>query len=128
MICHYCHQNANLVSGDVIYPHRPDLFHKKFWQCNPCRAFVGCHDANIGYGDGTRPLGILANAQLRKAKKSAHYAFDPLWRGQNMTRKEAYVWLAKQLNIPVNQCHIGMMNLDMCTRTVEVISNFMNLK
>ena len=70
--CPYCNNPAVLVGGDVIYPHRPDLYEKKFWQCDPCDAYVGCHRPGVGYGDGTRPLGRLANAELREAKKNVH--------------------------------------------------------
>jgi len=77
--CPYCQSAAKLVGGRAIYPHRPDLAAKRFWQCKPCDAYVGCHEAGNGQGDGTKPLGRLANAELRKAKKDAHYAFDRLW-------------------------------------------------
>lgn len=41
--CDYCGNDAMLVSGRAIYPHRPDLFRLNFWQCAPCDAYVGCH-------------------------------------------------------------------------------------
>lgn len=76
VICSYCNKPAELVTGKEIYPHRPDLYPKKFWRCRPCTAYVGCHKPNAGYGDGTRPLGRLANAELRAAKSAAHAAFS----------------------------------------------------
>ena len=92
VMCPYCGRHAVLVKGDVIYPHRPDLFEKNFWQCEPCGAYVGCHEANPKFGfDGTQPLGRLADAKLRKAKWDAHAVFDPLWRDKHFkTRKHAY--------------------------------------
>ena len=64
VICDYCQHPAVLVDGLSIYPFRPDLAKKNFWRCFPCSAFVGCHDN----GDGKTPLGMLANAELRKSK------------------------------------------------------------
>ena len=111
--CPYCSEPAQLVTGQVIYPHRSDLWSKKFWHCAKDEAYVGCH------GSSQNPLGRLANAELRGAKMRAHAAFDPIWREGSMTRTEAYVWLSKELGIPGNECHIGMFDADRCKRVVE---------
>lgn len=120
LTCTYCNKPARLVTGKEIYPRRPDLFSLSFWQCKPCDAYVGCHKAGNGYGDGTRPLGILANKELRALKLLVHRNFDMLWQGGAMKRNEAYAWLAGQLNIPVNQCHVGMFTVDLCKKAAEV--------
>jgi hypothetical protein len=120
--CSYCHNPAYLVTGQIIYPHRPDLWRFKFWLCAPCEAYVGCHK----YGDGTRPLGRLANRELRDAKQAAHTAFDPLWRGRgktDLTREEAYSWLAEQLEIDRKQCHIGEFDVIQCRKVVAICEN-----
>ena len=124
--CPYCHRPANLVGGAVIYPHRPDLFGKRFYRCDPCDAHVGCHPpANKrgkgGIGDGTVPLGRLANGELRKAKNAAHAAFDPLWKSGEMTRAYAYEWLSQTIGISRANCHIGMMDVDACRAVVAAI-------
>lgn len=120
VICPYCSKSASLLTGKDIYPHRKDLWSLNFWSCSDCDAYVGCHAPNKGYGDGTRPLGRLANAELRNAKSAAHAAFDPLWACGEYSRKEAYKWLAKQLDIPVNETHIGFFDVSDCKRVVEV--------
>lgn len=103
-----------MVKGEVIYPHRRDLYEKPFYLCAPCDAYVGCHPGTIN------PLGRLANAELRRAKKAAHAAFDPKWREGGMKRQQAYKWLSEQLGITREECHIGMMDVDLCRRVVEV--------
>ena len=112
--CDYCAQNAERVSGAVLYPHRPDLAHKTFWRCEPCGAHVGCHPG------GDKPLGRLADAELRRWKGRAHGAFDPLWKSGHMRRKDAYKWLARQLGIKPKDCHIGTMDIPTCQRVVEI--------
>lgn len=113
--CNYCQQPAQLVDGDTIYPHRPDLYALKFWYCSPCGAWVGCHKGTIS------PLGRLADAELRQAKQAAHAVFDPLWQdGRFNSRRRAYQWLAGQLGIDVNDCHIGMFDVETCRRVVEI--------
>lgn len=110
--CHYCQGDAKFVGGQDIYPHRPDLWGKKFYLCKPCDAYVGCHPNSVN------PLGILANAKLRAMKSSAHAAFDPMWRNGDMTRSAAYSWLASTLEIEKDQCHIGMFNEFTCMRVI----------
>lgn len=119
VICNYCGQPAVLVNGTVIYPHRPNLSKKKFWQCAPCDAWVGCHSTT------TTPLGRLANAELRQAKMAAHNAFDPIWQEdveltRGAARRKAYAWLAEQMGLPSAHAHIGSFTVDQCKRVVEL--------
>lgn len=127
--CPYCHAQAVLVTGDVIYPHREDLRHLKFWRCAPCDAYCGTHRAGayvrIGgrkvVSDGTLPLGRLANAELRRARNRAHAAFDPLWKSRQMSRREAYTWLAGELGISFENCHIALFDVDGCEAVVAAV-------
>lgn len=114
-ICPYCNAVAKLVTGKVIYPHRPDLFRKKIWQCAPCDAIVGCH------GTSDTPLGRLANAPLRHKKQAAHAAFDPIWKSGARKRGGAYGWLADQLGIAHKDCHIGEFDEATCERVVQIV-------
>jgi len=109
-ICPYCQKESELVTGKEIYLHRTDLHSKAFYRCKDCDAYVGCHPGT------TKPLGRLADAELRKAKLNAHAAFDPMWQGGKMARKLAYAWLARALKIPVDKCHIGEFDVEMCER------------
>lgn len=112
--CDYGCGPAVQVGGDVIYPHRPDLRSKLFWRCPVCEAYVGCHP------DG-RPLGGLANAELREARMEAHAVFDPFWKRKGIGRSRAYRGLAKRLGIDVKACHIGMFDVETCRRVIEVV-------
>ena len=116
--CPYCDSPAKLVGAKVIYPHRPDLFHKLFWVCEPCNAYCGCHPKS------TRPLGTLAKAETRAARKRAHAAFDPLWRNGRYNRTEAYRLLSEKTGIPASECHIGMMTVEQCALVVKAAGEF----
>lgn len=114
--CSYCFREAKLVTGNVIYPHRRDLHHRKFWLCpGSCHAWVGCHPGT------DNPLGRLANAELRAAKQSVHAIFDPLWKSGAMKRKDAYAWLAGRLGIHPGRCHVGEFTLEQCSAAVHII-------
>jgi hypothetical protein len=115
VICDYCAAPAELVSGHAIYPRRPDLASKLFWRCLACNAYVGCHKGT------DKPLGNLANADLRRARQEAHAAFDPLWLGKPKgERRKRYEWLAQGLGISTDACHIGMMDAKQCYRVVAL--------
>lgn len=114
--CDYCGRDAKLVGGKAIYPHRRDLYRLSFWRCEPCDAHVGVHKNS----DSLKPLGRLANKQLRKWKQAAHASFDPLWRSKKMSRRGAYSFLSEKLGIHFKKCHIGMFDEDMCKSTVII--------
>lgn len=96
--CQYCYAPARLVTGEVLYPDQPAKHQAHFWHCEDCRAWVGCHEGT------TESLGTLADARLRNARIAAHAAFDPLWRGGGLNRTQAYLWLAKEMELPVDAC------------------------
>lgn len=113
-ICPYCGNKAILVTGEVIYTHRSDLYDKLFWLCEPCNAYTGCHK------NSNSPLGVIANGELRKAKIDAHNNFDKLWRNNNTSRKKAYKWLANELSMPEGECHIGYFDLEKCNTVAKL--------
>ena len=114
--CDYCQRPAPLVTGREIYPHRPDLYGKKFYKCVPCEAWVGCHP-------GTEtPLGRLADAPLRAAKSRVHALLDPLWRSGKAKRSTVYARLADRIGITPQQCHVGMFDLDRCAKATAELT------
>jgi len=121
VVCPYCDVEAVLADSAEVYSGRS---YGPIWLCMNCRAYVGVHQND----DQCRPLGRLANAELREWKKKAHAAFDPLWRrkiakencSKGYARGKGYKWLADKLGIPVEECHIGMFDVDLCRKVVEV--------
>lgn len=120
LTCPYCSKPAELVTGAQLYPHRDDLKALNFWRCAPCDAYVGCH------GGTEAPLGRLANATLRQAKRAAHTSFDALWRGagrgkaRDIARGEAYRWLSGVMKLPPDKTHIGMFDDAQCAEVVRL--------
>lgn len=125
--CPYCSTAekvvvALLVTGGKIYPNRKDLAKYFFWHCD-CGAYVGCHKAE-SHGDGTVPLGRLADAPLRAAKGKAHVVFDKLWRKGSMNRTEAYKWLSGAMNLSAEEAHIGLMTIEQCQRVEQLAARY----
>lgn len=122
VICDYCGSKTQLVTGEKIYPHRPDLYSLSFYYCDNGHdpAYVGCHKGT------DKPLGRVADAELRQAKSEAHAAFDPLWKRSDGlgTRSSAYVWLAEQLGLPKHETHIGMFDVDTCRKVCKICNEY----
>jgi hypothetical protein len=113
LTCGYCGTPAKRVDSKVIYKTRS---YGPAWICGNyprCDAYVGCHPGT------NKPLGRLANGELREWKMAAHKAFDPLWKELGMGRKDAYKWLALELEIKHKECHIGSFTIEQCRLTIE---------
>lgn len=113
-ICIECGGRGELVDGQRIYPHRPDLYAKRFYLC-ACGAYCGCHPGSVV------PLGNPCGPVTRRARRAAHDEFDPLWKRGPMSRASAYAWLSKETGIPPQQCHIGMMTAEQANLVVTVV-------
>ncbi len=112
VICPYCKQRAEFVDSRVVYGKSYGMI----YLCRNCMAWTGVQR-------GTRkPLGRLANAELRLLKREAHNAFDTLWKVGRFKgrRNEAYKWLAQQLCIPVSSAHIGQFGNRECRRVIQL--------
>jgi zinc-finger-containing domain len=97
IFCVACDKNieAKLVSGSIVYPRSPQLAHDKFWMCNSCKNFIGCHkNANK---NKLKPLGVIANKELKEARIQIHNIIDPIWQGEKMKRGEIYAIISNEL-------------------------------
>ncbi len=89
----------------------------KVWLC----LTAGC-DARVGaHKDTWEPLGIPANAETWWARRRAHAAFDPLWKGETarMARSEAYQYLQLLMGLPPDEAHIARFTIEQCEQLIE---------
>ena len=54
------------------------------------------------------------------ARGEAHAAFDPIWKSGGMSRTQAYKWLAAQMDLPVEECHMEKFTAEQCRKVVEI--------
>lgn len=125
LMCDYCLNPAKfLPSSSSIYNGRD---YGPVYFCAPCYAWVGCHPKS------KKPLGRLANAELRKLKMQTHAAFDPIWKKRferkhkinanytkSMARGGRYKALSILMNIPQAECHIGMFDPERCKLAIKL--------
>lgn len=107
-----------------------------------CPKWPEC-DITAGVHRDGRLKSTPADAETKAVRIRAHQVFDQLWlhadegtgawklkepertrairRIRKAARTRAYEWLAKQLGIPVEECHIGMMDKATCERVIELV-------
>jgi len=86
--------NARLTNGREVYPHRPDLFKIPIWKCDTCKNFVGCHHKT---DTPTKPLGVIANQEIKNARMEIHRVLDVLWKSKLYSRGDVYRMLKEKL-------------------------------
>lgn len=112
--CPYCSAPTEYMPDSYVY--RGRTWGTEVLVCTRfphCDAFVGCHQRS------GMPKGTLANQDLRDWRKAAHMNFDPLWKTGLKHRVQAYMWLSIQLNISMDDCHIGMFDADRCQAAIK---------
>ena len=113
-------EQCNLCGSTVEFVCNAEIYGRAYgrwpyaWLCRACGAYVGTHPHT------DRPLGLLADAATRTARKEAHAAFDPLWKEGALSRNQAYKWLAEQLGIAKERCHIGEFDVETCAQVVQL--------
>ncbi len=122
-----CGIPARLTTGVEIYPNRPDLSQKRFYKCDRCGGYCGCHAGT------TRSLGTPAGPELRRARSMLHdNMIDPIWKSavasggyapeneeaaakiRSAARGRVYAYLAHRLGIARKVCHTGMFSIEQC--------------
>lgn len=114
--CPYCGGKVILRDSDIIYNGKS---YGLVYICENygknCSAFVGVHK-------GTKiPLGTLADAPLRELRKECHEQFDKLWKEGKMSRKDAYHWLHRAMNLELRQAHIAKFDTKLCLKFLDLI-------
>jgi len=114
MKCPYCKKKARWCENKEIYGRN---YGKSYmtWLCKDCSAYVGCHN------NTKKPLGSMANKELRQWRMAAHEVFDPLWKSKKRTRKQAYKILNRFMG---KIAHIGESDVNQCKKIIETVNKF----
>ena len=114
MRCPYCGAAVVLRSADGIY--RTNERDMKLYVCSnypQCDAYVRVHAGT------NKPVGTLANQELRALRKIAHSYFDRLYKTGIMSKQDAYRWLSDLLQAPLSEAHIGYLGEYYCKQVIE---------
>lgn len=124
-------KKCNLCGGKVRYTSNAEIYGKEYgsgkcYLCEQCGAYVGTHKPRP-----KEALGLLADERMRKAKMICHDLFDSLWKGKKKAgrkRENLYLWLAGQMELPLELTHFGYMDLEQLRRAYKIIKEFKEKK
>ena len=102
MNCPYCRKEAEWVENKAIYGRNYGKSYMTYF-CKTCDAYVGCHQ------NTRRPLGTMANKELREWRVKAHTNIDAYWKEKGMPRAEVYRLLKEKLG---RKIHVGESDLE----------------
>jgi hypothetical protein len=120
-VCVECGGMGRMISGDVLLPSRPTAKGRMYYRCD-CGAWTSCHQGTaIAAG---RP----GSPRTRYLRGKAHEAFDAIWgreadrsaKGYGYARTRAYKWLARELGLSADDCHIGQMTAELCEQVIAL--------
>jgi len=116
-ICPYCDGDVHAVNNSAIYYGQSYGRWPYAYLCEDCRAYVGMHpETNI-------PLGTLADSILREARKVSKSLFQTklMEPPSNMTRSEAYTYLAGRMGITAGNCHFAWFDVKQCEQVIALL-------
>ena len=112
--CPYCGSPVVLRSADGIYKEN-----SKGAMLYVCAKYPQCDSYVRVHAGSGKPMGSLANQELRLLRQRAHHYFDRLYLSGLMTRDEAYLWLAKEISAPLSEAHIGHLGEYYCREVIH---------
>ena len=116
MICPYFGKQALWCENKVVYGRNYGRSYMCYY-CKDCDAYVGCHN------NTTRPLGTMANKELRSWRMKVHAAIDPIWKTGKLKRRSLYFRLSKLLGF---QYHTGESDIEMCRKVLDLVPKLLS--
>lgn len=116
VICPYCQEPARWCENKEVYGRNYGNSYMCYY-CRPCDAYVGCHN------NTRKPLGMMANKELRNWRKKVHAYIDPYWKDGTMTRGELYKCISWEFG---RVMHVGEANIEECKKilTIDIMENY----
>lgn len=117
--CH-CGARATLRPASAVHGDRALIEHLFVCSRYPkCDSYVGVHRNTL------KPMGTLANSELRIKRIAAHKAFNTLWESGLMKKWQAYKWMAAKFALNSKQAHIAMFSEYMCDELISTCKQAM---
>ena len=123
VICPYCGKKAVLRPASYLYGEKriftPETM---FYVCSgypDCNAYVSANQKNH------RPLGIMADGELRNLRIKTHRALREIWTQGYMTKNSTYHWLSGKLALPEKETHVAMFSTYRCRETIRLANELL---
>ena len=115
--CPYCGAPAVCRPASTVYGNKIRTKGSYLYLCSrwpACDSYVAAHKRD------RRPMGTLANGDLRHKRILAHRALEDFRQSRRMDKWAVYLWLQGKLGLNEHQTHIGMFSEQMCDRVIAV--------
>lgn len=121
-VCPYCGKLSELTDSAEIYGQS----YGNIYLCRPCQAWVGVHKST------NQALGRLGTKELRALHREAHEWLDkmhqegiirqliPMYIQGVSDREKTYLWLAEQMGIQREYCHIGFFDEQQSRQVIDI--------
>lgn len=111
--CNLCGGLVEFIPNSLIYgkPYGSGFAYR----CTKCSAFVGTHK-----NSPEKPLGILADKEMRELRRKCHALFDKRW-SNGRQRTVAYGWLAFRMGYQRGKCHFSWMDAKDLARALKIL-------
>lgn len=120
--CRYCGSDVDLVTHEEFYGQSYDGG-GKLYVCTSCHARVGLHGAGTSHPTDA-PLGLLADAELRRLRSAVHEHLDPMWKENPTPRGEVYTFFfGHMMDLPEHGRHVGMLTKDECRTAIRILKD-----
>lgn len=119
--CPYCGSRAFLRPASVVYGQKASASDAPLYVC---ARFPACDSYVAAHKDSHKPMGTLANAQLRHQRIAAHATFNKLWQSGLMSKRQAYRWLQLKLGLPEEDAHIANFSAYRCEQVIQLCDGF----
>lgn len=115
LYCPYCKRPGVLRPAAYVYGDNNLDPEKYLYVCSgypSCDSYIGAHKKSM------RPMGTMADSNLRNKRIEAHRALDAIWKNGYMTKHSTYIWLQNRLNLREKDTHIGKFSYYLCEQTI----------
>ena len=113
--CRYCQHEISIEKNSVVYNGREFGEWPWIYYCAGCKSYVGMHPyTNI-------PLGTIADAKTRDARKTVKAQFYAFMENTGAKRTEAYRLLAGMMEIDPSSCHFGWFDVRECNAAKQAL-------
>lgn len=121
LYCPYCKRPGVLRPAAYVYGDNNLDPEKYLYVCSgypSCDSYIGAHKKSM------RPMGTMADSDLRNKRIEAHRALDTIWKNGYMTKHSTYIWLQNRLNLREKDTHIGKFSYYLCEQTIRECTDY----
>lgn len=66
----------------------------------------------------------MSDTETRSLRRRLHIAFDPIWQEGFKSRDAAYAWLASELGIDRDDCHISWLDKEALVKATKLAKEY----